>query len=164
MTPATEKRFLTYYENPMLAAVMNQLYHVNAPEHNRDDLVAVLLTGIKSPMLNYTGPKLVDELQIILAIDPTPPANVSRLGVLGGDLAGYPNGRRVFDDCVTIEVRAIAGVTIPLVDPSFTPDGAAGVVTDFKTSQLGSSVPGPHRYIDTFPYLGTPLSGFDVPS
>ena len=46
----------------------------------------------------------------------------SSLGILGGDLAGFPNGRRVFDDVATIELRAIAGATIPLVDSSFTPD------------------------------------------
>ena len=42
----------------------------------------------------------------------------SNLGILGGDLAGYPNGRRVFDDVTTIELRAIAGATYPLVDPT----------------------------------------------
>ncbi len=49
--------------------------------------------------------------------------------LLGGDLAGFPNGRRVFDDVATIELRAIAGATIPLVDTTFTPDGAAGAVS-----------------------------------
>jgi Domain of unknown function (DUF4331) len=53
----------------------------------------------------------------------------STLGLLGGDTAGFPNGRRVKDDVVTIEVRAVAGATIPLVDPSFTPDGVVNVVT-----------------------------------
>jgi Domain of unknown function (DUF4331) len=43
------------------------------------------------------------------------------LGILGGELAEFPNGRRVFD-VFTIEFRALTGVTIPLVDPSFTPD------------------------------------------
>jgi hypothetical protein len=76
------------------------------------------------------------------------------LGVLGGDVAGFPNGRRVFDDVFTIELRAIAGVTIPLVDPGFTPDGAASVVTDGLTFD---------NYLPTFPYLGVPYSGYDVP-
>ena len=62
-----------------------------------------------------------------------PSASPNVLGVLGGDLAGFPNGRRVFDDVFTIELRAIAGATIPLVDSSFTPDGAASVVTDGLT-------------------------------
>jgi hypothetical protein len=70
----------------------------------------------------------------------------------------------VFDDVATIEIRAIAGATIPLVDSTFTADGAAGLVSDFSSGQLGSSVPGNGRYIDHFPYLGTPHNGFDTPS
>ena len=63
--------------------------------------------------------------------------------MLGGDLAGFPNGRRVFDDVVTIELRAIAGATYPLIDNKFTPDGAAGAVSDGLTpSSLGDAVPG----------------------
>ena len=60
---------------------------------------------------------------------------------------------------MTIELRAIAGVTVPLVDKSFTPDGAASVVTDGLTP---SSVPS--GYLDSFPYLGVPYSGFTTPS
>ena len=81
------------------------------------------------------------------------------LGVIGGDLAGFPNGRRVFDDVVTIELRAIAGVTVPLVDKSYTPDAAAGQVTDGLTM---SSVPS--GYLNQFPYLGVPYSGFSTPA
>ena len=54
--------------------------------------------------------------------------------MVGGDPAGFPNGRRVFDDVVTVELRAIAGVTVPLVDKSFTPDAAASLVTDGLTA------------------------------
>jgi Mg/Co/Ni transporter MgtE len=79
------------------------------------------------------------------------------MGMLGGDLAGYPNGRRVMDDVVTIILRAIAGVTIPLVDHTFTPDGAAAKISDNLT-------PAANRYISTFPYLGVPLDGYGTPS
>jgi hypothetical protein len=82
---------------------------------------------------------------------------VSSLGVVGGDLAGYPNGRRVFDDVVSIELKAIAGATIPLVDASFTPDAAVGAVSSYIT-------PAADRYQDSFPYLGSPLDGYDTPS
>ena len=57
---------------------------------------------------------LADMLRLNTSIPPSSKPNI--LGVLGGDLAGYPNGRRVFDDVVTIELRAIAGLTYPLVD------------------------------------------------
>ena len=63
-------------------------------------------------------------LRLNVAIPPAPSPNIN--GILGGDLAGFPNGRRVFDNVVTIELRAVAGATYPLVDPTFTPDGAAG--------------------------------------
>jgi hypothetical protein len=88
-----------------------------------------------------------------------PSTSPSQLGLLGGDLAGFPNGRRVFDDVVSIELRAIAGVTVPLVDKTFTPDAAASKVTDGLDA---SSVPS--GYLLWFPYLGDPYSGFSTPS
>ena len=89
----------------------------------------------------------------------------NRNGILGGDLAGFPNGRRVSDDVATIEIRAIAGATIPLVDHAYTADAAAGAVSDFSDSQFsGGHPPGAGRYIGTFPYLGTPLDGLHIPS
>jgi hypothetical protein len=63
----------------------------------------------------------------------------------------------VADDVFTIELRAIAGLTYPLVNPSYKPDAAAGAVTDGVT-------PGSDRYMSSFPYLGTALSGWDVPA
>ena len=75
------------------------------------------------------------------------------------DSPGFPNGRRVFDDVFTIELRALAGVTIPLVDSTFTPDAAAGVVTDGLTP---ASINSP--FLSNFPYLGVPYDGFDNPS
>ena len=55
-------------------------------------------------------------LRLNVAIPPAATPNIN--GILGGDLAGFPNGRRVFDNVVTIELRAIAGLTYPLVDPT----------------------------------------------
>ena len=70
-------------------------------------------------------------------------------------LAGFPNGRRVSDDVVAIELRAVAGATIPLVDPSYTPDAAAGQLTDGTTNTNAA-------YLDHFPYLGTPAGGYQT--
>jgi len=99
---------------------------------------------------------MADQLRLNVAIPPTT-SNPSIYGLLGGDAAGFPNGRRVFDDVVSIELRAIAGVTYALVDKSFTPDGAAGKLTEGLT-------PAANRYQSTFPYLAPPLDGFDTPS
>ena len=99
----------------------------------RADLVAILLTGIPSGIVagfqNYTGPVAADQLRLNMAIPPTSSPN--RFGLLGGDLAGFPNGRRVSDDIVAIELRAVAGVTYPLIDKSYTPDAAAGLLEQF---------------------------------
>jgi hypothetical protein len=90
-------------------------------------------------------------LRLNLAIPPTAKPNDG--GLVAGDAAGFPNGRRVFDDVVTVELRAVAGITIPLVDPAFKPDDAAGAIKD-GTSNTNSD------YLSWFPYLGTPAGGY----
>ena len=84
---------------------MNQLYELGVPTTGRDDLVAVLLTGV--PKLNFTGPKLADVLRLNLGIPVT--RNPNRMGVLGGDNQGWPNGRRLGDDVIDIAEQAVAG-------------------------------------------------------
>jgi hypothetical protein len=160
--PVDDAQFIAGVQHPELAALLNVLYPGVFPllagyTKPRADLQAILLTGIPAGIVSptfttFTGPTPADMLRLNTSIPPT--ANPNVLGVLGGDVAGFPNGRRVFDDVFTIELRAIAGVTIPLVDPGFTPDGAASVVTDGLTFD---------NYLPTFPYLGVPYSGYDVP-
>lgn len=176
LDPKQDNQFLDDVQHPELAGLLPVLYpgvfpNLAALTAARADLVAILLTGLPSGIIpgfqNFTGTTLADLLRLNMAIPPS--ANPSLLGLLGGDLAGYPNGRRVFDDTTTIELRAIAGVTYPLIDPKFTPDAAAGLISDFTPAQtnnetLGGPVPGKGRYIPNFPYLGVPKSGFDVPS
>jgi hypothetical protein len=79
--------------------------------------------------------------------------------LLGGDAAGFPNGRRVFDDVVSVELRAVAGLTFKLVDSSYTVDAAAGELTDGLTpADLGTP------YLSRFPYLGVPYDGYHHPA
>jgi hypothetical protein len=71
----------------------------------------------------------------------------------------------VFDDVVTIELRCLAGAVLSLVDPAFTPDGAAGAIHQGLTSGPGdTSGMGTENYLSSFPYLGVPYSGFSVPA
>ncbi len=141
-TPAQDSQFKKYYETPILAAVLNKLYKLGVPETGRDDLVAVLLTGI--PKVTFTGSTLADELRINLGVPVTPAAKVSRMGVLGGDNGGFPNGRRLADDIVDIEEQAVAGFLkgkkVPLGDGVDRNDVA---------------------YLDHFPYLAAPHSGYE---
>jgi hypothetical protein len=124
-------------------------------------MVAVFLTGIPAGIVSgfstFSGETLADLLRLNLAIPPAKSPSI--FGVLGGDLAGFPNGRRVADDLFTIELRALAGATIPLVDPSFVPDPHAADFTDGVTPANINS-----PFLATFPYLGVPYDGFDNPS
>jgi Domain of unknown function (DUF4331) len=169
LPPADDKRFAEYFTAPGLSALLPGLYPGVFPKlaklvksgKPRVDIEAILLTGIPAGLIkgfqNNTGSVLADMLRLNTAIAPS--AKPNPLGVIGGDLAGFPNGRRVFDDVVTVELRALAGVTYPLIDKTFKPDGAADLVTDGLTPK---SVQAP--YLSKFPYLGVPYSGFRDPS
>ena len=163
-SPSGDAQYAGGVAHPELAGLLNALYpgvfpHLAAYTKPRADLEAILLTGIPAGVVSptyttFTGTTQADMLRLNTSIPPTT-SDPNVLGVLGGDVAGFPNGRRVFDDVFTIELRAIAGVTIPLVDPKFEPDGAASAVTDGLTFD---------NYLPNFPYLGVPYSGYDVPS
>jgi hypothetical protein len=164
LSPNKDNLFLQHVEHPELSKLLPVLYpkafpNLAAYKPARADLVAILLTGLPAGIIkgfqNNTGKTLADLLRLNVAIPPSSKPNI--LGLLGNDLAGFPNGRRVFDDVFTIELRAFAGATIPLVDKNFKPDEAASKVTDGLTPDLKT------RYLPHFPYLGTPKSGFDVP-
>ena len=133
-----------YVVKPELAAVMNALFGVGAPEDDRTDIVQAVLQGI--PGLNQhkgiKGPPAVDTIKVNLG---TPPAGMeNRFGVIGGDTTGYPNGRRLADDVVDIDLQVVAGFLkgnkVPLGD---------GVDRNDKP------------FLATFPYLAGPTSGFD---
>ena len=162
--PHDDQDFADGVKHPELAGLLPVLYpgvfpNLAALSADRADLVAILLTGIPAGIVpgfqNNTGPVLADMLRLNVAIPPA--ASPNPLGLIGGDAAGFPNGRRVADDVVTIELRAIAGVTYPLIDSTFKPDGAASLITQGLTPAAG-------RYLPTFPYVGTPYDGYDTPS
>jgi hypothetical protein len=166
LPPASDGDFVQYVRRPELAKLLPVLYpkafpHLAALNADRADLVAILLTGIPPGLIagfqNLTGSTLADMLRLNMAITPSAQPNV--FGILGGDLAGFPNGRRIEDDVVAIELRAIAGATYPLIDKTFKPDAAASLVTDGTTASDNGS-----PFLTHFPYLGTPLGGFHHPS
>jgi hypothetical protein len=163
--PSGDKNYAKGVSSPELAGLLNVLYpgafpNLAAYTKPRADLEAILLTGIPAGVVSpnfstFTGTTQADMLRLNLAIPAS--ATPNALGVVGGDVAGFPNGRRITDDVVSIELLAIAGATIPLVDKSFTPDGALKDVSDGVTGAGLTFLPG-------FPYLGTPYSGYNVPA
>src|SRR5438128_1799930 len=174
-TPDGDSQFLDDYAHPQLQGLLPVLYPGVFPHlaaltgtgASRADLIAILLTGIPSGIIpgfqNSNGPTQADELRLNLAFAPSYPATDSginppgdsakRFGLLGGDLDGFPDGRRVFDNVTAVELRAIAGATYPLVDSSFTPDGAAGLLMDGTKEDL--------PFIPNFPYLAVPYEGYE---
>ena len=172
-SPVKDSQFAPFVLHPELASLLPALYpgvftSLAGYSHPRADLSAILLTGIPSGVVpgfqNSTGSTQADLLRLNIAITPTAGAP-SNLGLIGKDAAGFPNGRRVFDDVVTIELRAIAGATIPLVDSTFTPDKAAGEVTDgLTTGPSDVTAMGTEDYLPSFPYLGIPHDGYHTPA
>lgn len=160
--PNEDSEFARYVSDPELSRLLPVLYpgvfpRLAAYRKPRADLLAILLTGIPKGVVpgfqNFTGPTQADLLRLNVAVPPA--AQPNPLGLVAGDPAGFPNGRRVFDDVVTVELRALAGLTIPLVDPSFTPDAATSAITD-GTSNTNAP------YLTSFPYLGTPAGGYQT--
>ncbi|MEO9138808.1 MAG: DUF4331 domain-containing protein [Jatrophihabitans sp.] len=178
--PVNDATYVPNVAKPELARLLGVRYpgvfpNLGKYKKDRTDLVAVLLTGVPKGIVpgfdgnypnaaTFPGPVRADLLRLNTAIPPKT-NKPSNLGLLGGDVAGFPNGRRVFDDVTTIELRAIAGAILPLVDPSFKSDAAAGAITPGLTSSnTDVTARNTVHYQDTFPYLGTPHSGYRNPS
>ena len=158
--PSSDSDFAKYFTKPELAGLLPVLYPKVFPNlakytKPRADLAAILLTGIPAGIVpgfqNFTGPVQADMVRLNVAVPPSKKPNP--IGLIAGDAAGFPNGRRPIDDVVAIELRAIAGATIPLVDPTYKPDAAAAALND------GTSQTNP-KFKSQFPYLGTPANGF----
>jgi hypothetical protein len=110
-SPANDaKNFGKFALNPEPARILNALFGLGIQETNRTDIVQALLTGV--PGLTQIGknPAAADTLKINMGVAPA--ANPNRFGVLAGDVAGFPNGRRLADDAVDIELRVIAGALL----------------------------------------------------
>jgi hypothetical protein len=157
--PRNDAQFLASYRTPELAALVNLLYPglPDTPTANRDDLVAVLLTGVKLPNgapFTFTGDTKADLLRLNTAVSPT--ASPDPLGVLAGDLQGFPNGRRLVDDVTDIEVRAVACGYGSFLN------GLLGLCDLFPNDVVGDGVDAnENTFLSTFPYVALPNRGYE---
>ena len=140
-----------------LAHLMQAVFKIDIPPAPRKDLVAIFATGIPAGAVpgapNYntflSDGKPHEMLRLNVAIPPTAFDKQNNLGLLGGDVAGFPNGRRVGDDVTDIALRAVAGGT------PFTPDTNKAPNNELGDGVDHNDVP----YLPNFPYVGLPHSG-----
>ncbi len=149
--------------HPIVPALIQKIYGIPAPAAPRNDLVEIFLTGIakNAPTLDGSKPPIqadlnsqvlnkdvtaanfvpAEEERLNMSIAPT--ANPNRLGVLGKDLQGFPNGRRLTDDVLDIELQALEGAaqTGNIVKALAAGDGV-------NTNQVA--------FGSTFPYVALP--------
>jgi len=152
--PRGDAAFLPKVNDPELPHLINAVYSVPIPDTNpsmdgvqRSDLVQVFLTGV--PTLNKpTHVRPSEMLRLNMDVAPCT-VDCSTLGVIDGDVAGFPNGRRLTDDIIDIALRVVEGVLIEGHDPSV--DGLADGVGENDSAFLG-----------TFPYVAYPHSGSDA--
>ena len=175
--PADDGQFAHYYTTPEVAHLENLLYGAPPAGHaggalapiaetGRSDLSLILLTGV--PGLNFTGSTKSDLLRINTAIKPgangacpggtASSAAPDRMAVLAGDLCGFPNGRRLGDDVIDIELRAIAQGYGSFLNgafglPNLSPNNLVGDGVDANDLPFSS----------TFPYVANPHQGYEVP-
>jgi hypothetical protein len=151
--------------NPIVPQLIQKIYGIQAPKGPRNDLAEIFLTGIakSAPTLDGTKAPIqadlnsqvlnkdvnaakflpAEELRLNMAVPVT--AKPNRLGVIGGDLQGFPNGRRLGDDVVDIALQALEGAaTNGIVKPLAAGDGVNA---------------NDHAFGKTFPYVDLPNTG-----
>jgi len=107
--PRNDAQFAAFDLDPTLARVLNAAYGINIPKPPRTDLLPLVTYAppIAAPG-TPTGP-IADMLRLNTGVPPTPYSQRSRLGLIAGDPAGFPNGRRLTDDVVDIAARVVGG-------------------------------------------------------
>ncbi|MEV3854638.1 DUF4331 domain-containing protein [Streptomyces sp. NPDC050095] len=137
--PWNDADFLPYVTKPELPKLLQAIYKLPAPKEPRNDLVSVFLTGVKG-LTQPPNVRPAEVLRLNTSIKPT--SSPKRLGVLDGDNAGFPNGRRLTDDVVDIELQAVEGELLG------------------NKNDLGDAVnANDQKFGDSFPYVALPASG-----
>ena len=158
--PANDAQFGKYVTNPSVPALIQSLFNTPAPtQFPRQDLVAVFLTGVAGLNAPANLSKPSEEMRLNTSVPITKYGSQNRLGVIGGDNAGYPNGRRPGDDVVDITLRVAMGKLYAL--------GLYGGASNAPSGNLeftdGAYTDDTH-YLTAFPYVMPPLSPSPQPA
>lgn len=149
--PSDEAQFQDFFKAPSLATALNLIFKLPIPETPRTDLMQVFL---KYPGQTLNGTQCGSPCSELLRIDmrfaPTDPADQKRLGVLAGDLTGFPNGRRPNDDVTDIATRVVGGSAFL--------EARVGDGVNFLEDAPGSNLTDNGIYT-IFPFLPTPHDG-----
>ncbi|OAR22097.1 hypothetical protein A8W25_27935 [Streptomyces sp. ERV7] len=141
--PWNDADFASYVTKPELPKLIESIYKIKAPAQPRTDLVSVFLTGVK----DLNQPPNVRPAEMIRLNTAIPPSSSpKRLGVLDGDTAGYPNGRRLADDVVDISLQVVEGELTGAKND-------LGDAVNANDAEFGKS----------FPYVALPASGSQGP-
>lgn len=151
--PKNDAQFANFFLDPTLARVINAATGgaVPIPTPPRTDLLPAVTYAPPIAAAGTPPGPVADLLRLNTGIAPTAPAAQNRLGLLGGDAAGWPNGRRLGDDVTDIALRLVAGV---LAGPPFSNNGLNNRLGDGVNT---NDVP----YRTVFPYLASSPSGRD---
>ena len=150
--PKDDGQFLSFVTDPEVPHLVEALYGIPVPDSDpatsgiqRDDLVAVFLTGV-SGLNQPAGVTPGEMLRLNMSIPPSAEVGAGNpLGVIGGDLAGYPNGRRLEDDVIDVTLQVAEGVLL-------------GQATGLGDGVPENDVP----FLTTFPYVAMPHRGSDI--
>lgn len=157
VSPKDDTFAASFVLDPQISKIMQAVFGINIPAAPRNDLVSIFATGI--PVNPVTGPNYTtflsdgtphEYLRLNVAIPITPIGSMSRFGLLGGDVAGFPNGRRVFDDVTDIALRAAAGGTPFTPETNVAPNNVIGD---------GVTINPEGPLLTRFPYLRPPNQG-----
>jgi hypothetical protein len=148
--PENDSQFAAFDLDPLLARVFNAVYGIKIPAPPRTDLLPLVTYAAPiAPKGTPAGP-IADMLRLNTGVPPTPMASRSRLGLIAGDGAGFPNGRRLTDDVVDIAARVVGG---GILSPGF--DVA-------PNNLIGDGVNAPDvPPQETFPYVHYAYNGRD---
>lgn len=153
--PKNDAQFISFFRSPPIVAIVEALYGgaLSVPKGPRRDLTPLLFYQAPIAAPNTPLGPVADLMRLNTGVSATPPATASRLGLIGGDAAGYPNGRRLADDVVDITLRVVVGGVLAPPFPGFTP----GI-----NDRLGDGVNVNDAPLRTsFPYLPSAPSGRD---